>query len=366
MVDPRRWTPALAAALLAVLLGAGSAVAEPPAVERKRAEADRVLAQVREIDSQLGKAAEAYNLANIQLASIEKEQRRNARLLGVARTNLGRAQRALESRLVALYTAGNGDSTLEVLLGASSLDDMLDRLDAADRVSTQDAEVLRKVTSFRQEVQRQKGELARARAKQSRIVASRAAEKREVERRLAERQRLLSTIRGEIARLQRAEQIRQAALARQARARLAVAEADERSAASVLGADGAPIGSFVAPPARYGGVVGVAMQYLGTPYQWGGSSPSTGFDCSGFVMFVYSQVGVSLPHNAAAQYGHGAPVSRDDLQAGDIVFFDGLGHNGIYIGGGQFIHSPHTGDVVKISSLSDAWYGSRYVGARRL
>jgi cell wall-associated NlpC family hydrolase len=120
-----------------------------------------------------------------------------------------------------------------------------------------------------------------------------------------------------------------------------------------------------APAARYGGVVGIAMQYLGTPYRWGGAAPG-GFDCSGFVMYVYAQVGVSLPHNAAAQYGYGSPVSRSDLQPGDLVFFNGLGHNGIYIGGGQFIHSPHTGDVVKISSLSQSWYASTWVGARRL
>jgi cell wall-associated NlpC family hydrolase len=108
------------------------------------------------------------------------------------------------------------------------------------------------------------------------------------------------------------------------------------------------------------------MQYLGIPYQWGGSSPSTGFDCSGFVMYVFGQVGVSLPHNAAAQYGYGVAVSMDQLQAGDIVFFDGLGHDGIYIGDGLFIHSPHTGDVVKISSLHDSWYASTFVGARRI
>ena len=106
------------------------------------------------------------------------------------------------------------------------------------------------------------------------------------------------------------------------------------------------------PPSQYGGVVGIAMQYLGTPYVWGGSSPG-GFDCSGLVAYAYAQVGVSLPHNAAAQYSYGTPVSYSDLQAGDLVFFSGLGHMGIYIGGGQFIHAPHTGDVVKISNMSD-------------
>ena len=83
-------------------------------------------------------------------------------------------------------------------------------------------------------------------------------------------------------------------------------------------------------------------------------------------MYVYAQVGVYLPHLAAAQYNYGTPVSRDELAPGDLVFFDGLGHVGIYIGGDEFIHSPHTGDVVKISSLNDGWYSSTYVGARRL
>jgi cell wall-associated NlpC family hydrolase len=102
------------------------------------------------------------------------------------------------------------------------------------------------------------------------------------------------------------------------------------------------------------------------PYVWGGASPSTGFDCSGFVMYVFAQIGVSLPHHAASQYNYGVPVSRDQLAPGDLVFFDGLGHVGIYIGNGQFIHAPHTGDVVKISSLYEDWYSATYYGARRL
>ena len=83
-------------------------------------------------------------------------------------------------------------------------------------------------------------------------------------------------------------------------------------------------------------------------------------------MFVYGKLGVSLPHNAAAQYGYGRAVSRGRLAPGDLVFFDGLGHTGIYVGGGKFIHAPHSGDVVKISSLGESWYSSRWVGARRL
>lgn len=107
------------------------------------------------------------------------------------------------------------------------------------------------------------------------------------------------------------------------------------------------------------------MQYLGVPYRWGGADPSTGFDCSGFVLYVYAKVGISLPHYTGAQWALGIPVSRNDLKPGDVVFFNGISHDGIYIGGGQFVQAPRTGDVVKVSSLSESWYSSTYDGARR-
>ncbi len=107
------------------------------------------------------------------------------------------------------------------------------------------------------------------------------------------------------------------------------------------------------------------MTYRGAPYRWGSADPS-GFDCSGFVQYVYAQVGVSLPHNAALQYHYGTPVSRDSLEPGDLVFFDGLRHNGIYVGDGRFIHSRQTGKRVGIASLDEDWYRSHWVGARRL
>jgi cell wall-associated NlpC family hydrolase len=111
--------------------------------------------------------------------------------------------------------------------------------------------------------------------------------------------------------------------------------------------------------------VEIALRYLGTPYRWAGASPA-GFDCSGFVMYVYSRIGIRLPHSSWMLWGVGKPVARTDLRPGDIVFFNGRSHVGIYIGQGRFIHSPHTGDVVRVTRLSESWYGRTYDGARRI
>jgi cell wall-associated NlpC family hydrolase len=115
--------------------------------------------------------------------------------------------------------------------------------------------------------------------------------------------------------------------------------------------------------------VAIAERYLGVPYRWGGADPLTGFDCSGFTMYVYAQLGISLTHYTGAQFYEGTRVPPEQLQPGDLVFFEPTGrgpqHEGMYIGGGEFIQAPHTGDVVKISSLSEPAYQFGFVGAVR-
>jgi cell wall-associated NlpC family hydrolase len=108
----------------------------------------------------------------------------------------------------------------------------------------------------------------------------------------------------------------------------------------------------------------LATRYLGAPYVWAGGSPS-GFDCSGLVMYAFGQVGVAIPHTAAQQFRLGTPVDRGRLIPGDVVFFNQLRHNGIYLGDGRFVHSAKPGGV-KIARLDDDWFRTRWVGARRL
>jgi len=105
----------------------------------------------------------------------------------------------------------------------------------------------------------------------------------------------------------------------------------------------------------------IARRYLGAPYRWAASGPNS-FDCSGFTMFVYRQVGVSLPHSSRAQIHYGQRVSRGDLKPGDLVFFGSpIHHVGIYAGNNTYIHAPRTGDVVRFSSMNR----SGYAGATR-
>jgi cell wall-associated NlpC family hydrolase len=110
--------------------------------------------------------------------------------------------------------------------------------------------------------------------------------------------------------------------------------------------------------------VSYARRLIGVPYRYGGSTPRSGFDCSGFVSFVYRHLGITLPRSSYGQFGVGRRVARRLLRPGDLVFFDGLGHVGMYVGRGRFIHSPRSGTRVRIERMV-GWYGARFVGARR-
>jgi len=347
---------------LAALFAVASASATPGTVASKQAEARQVLGQIQQIDRSLGAAVEAYNLANVRLRKIEGDLQENRQQLELARANLKAAQDSLSARLVNAYTTTQDNSTLAVLLGSTSLEDLLNKIETINSTSRQDTSIVGQVTSFKAAVQRNRIELRNAHAEQQRVVAQRAAQRQKIESQLASRRQLLSSIKGQIARIRAAEVAQQRQLAAAAQSRFA-----GQTDASVNGvgvAVSTPEGSYVAPPNVHGGVVGIAMRYLGVPYRWGGASPS-GFDCSGLVMYVFAQIGISLPHSTYALWNVGVPVSRDQLQAGDLVFFSGLGHMGIYIGGNQFIHAPHTGDFVKISTIT-GYYAAAYYGARRV
>jgi cell wall-associated NlpC family hydrolase len=175
----------------------------------------------------------------------------------------------------------------------------------------------------------------------------------------------VETLNSEVKQLIAQEEERQRRLAEE-RARAAAA-----AAAARRGRSATPVGDL---PAGHPEVVDIALKYLGVPYVWGGASPA-GFDCSGLCVYVYAQIGISLPRTSAAQFQAGAhipPDRLDLLRPGDLVFFgtDGdpsrVHHVGIYAGDGNYIHAPQMGDVVKVSSLTERIASRKdYVGASR-
>ena len=378
------------AAATAVLLGASAASAEP-SIQEQRRQAELILAQVQELDAEVGAAVERFNGANYKLGRLTERLRQTQTDLKRAQKQLGTARGRASERLVQLYVNGSGPSTLEVMLGSQNLSDMLDQLEVGQRVLEQDTRIAGDLKDLALRTNQRERQLAASRATQVDLVRRRASERNAIGAKLSERRQLLSSVQAEVDRLEAADRARQLALRRRAEVELArqraragaqhvrTAEAPEaqgRSPAPSAVAD--PIFETAAPPEptpapappadadRGAQVVAIAMRYLGVPYKWGGASPSIGFDCSGLTMYVFAQIGVSLPHYAAAQYGLGRAVSKSELQPGDLVFFRGLGHMGMYIGGGNFIHAPRTGDVVKISSINEPYRVANWVGARRV
>ena len=353
----------LAASLLVIAPALGTSP-----IDAKKAEAQQVYDEVLQLDQSLGQADEQINLANLQLAQVASEQKLNRRELGVARENLSRSRSMVAERVVALYTSSE-PTTLDLILGASNLTDLMSRLDDADRLSAVDQQVIGQVITFKGSVQRHARALASEHADATRLLAQRRAERQAVADRLSERQQLLDSIKGQIASLEAQQRARELQAVQAAQAAVAAAQAAQAQAAqaTVVGASAAtPEGASVIPASPFGSqVVSIAMSYIGTPYVWGGAAPG-GFDCSGLVMYSFAQLGVQLPHSSYAMWNYGVPVPSDQLQPGDLVFFDSLGHVGLYIGGGEYVDAPYTGAFVRVDSLSDPWAVANYSGARRI
>jgi cell wall-associated NlpC family hydrolase len=153
---------------------------------------------------------------------------------------------------------------------------------------------------------------------------------------------------------------------------LAVARAQAEPGPQAVGADQptpsrhAPRRAVIRKPTLGTRAATIALRAVGVPYRWGGASPAGGFDCSGLVYWAYGKLGVELPHSSYALYDLGRHVRSSRLKAGDLLFFYGLGHVGLYIGRGRMVHAPSSGRLVEIVKLGGSHYGSRLVGARRI
>jgi peptidoglycan DL-endopeptidase CwlO len=341
----------LLTALLVVALPQASAAS---GISAKRAEARQVEHQIMNQEAALEKQIEKYNAVHQHYLQTRHQLQNNRIVLAVARKNLAHAQKLLAQSLTSAYKSTDED-VVSFLLASHSFSELVDHVQVLQRANDANSNLIAQIAQTKQVIAVRTRQLSTETAQLAKDQQAQLAAKQRVEAGLHSLQARKSQISADIQHLIDQQQAREQAAA--------TAAAAAASGGSSVGSTG---GSIPVPPSSTlgGQAVAIAEQYLGVPYVWGGASPS-GFDCSGLVMYVYGRLGVSLPHNAAAQYSMGTSVPRDALEPGDLVFFDGLGHVGIYVGGGSFIHAPHTGTVVQISSLS-GWYSSEYVGAKRI
>jgi len=306
--------------------------------------------QINQMDMELEKVVTRYNGAVYHLKQTTANLDRTRFSLGLARRSLGAARHSLAQRVISVYMeqGAASDSTVAILFQATSLQDMIDRVEAAQRISDHDARVVKQVKALRDQTAAQAAALEKMQSRQRTLLSQISAEKSSVESKIADRRAYIGRVKNEIASLV-AEQKRQADLAA-ARARRTVASYSSTPSSSSK----QPVGVYTPSPTSSvgAGVVQAAMSRLGRPYVWGAAGPDA-FDCSGLVVWSFAQVGISLPHYSYDLMSGGAAVSASDLQPGDLVFFYGGSHVGIYIGGGQFIHAPHAGTVVQVTSLSE-------------
>ncbi len=330
-----------------MFLATPSAFATPLA--DKRAEAARVKAQVDELDEDLEIAAEAYNEAQALYDEVTAQVKENEARAAELAARQQVLQANLSVRVASMYRQGPL-AQLEVLFGATSFEEFATMWEVLRSLNEQEAAQVQELKQTTTELQAVHAELSVQQAEAKAHADVMESRKTQVEAQLAERTRLLSSVEAEIAEIIREQE-------EEARRRAEAAAAAARAAARPSTDYGTPTN------APRSAVVPIALSKLGAPYRWAASGPDA-FDCSGFTMWVYRQVGVSLPHSSRAQINSGQRVSRDKLAPGDLVFFGRTTshHGGVWVGSGNYGRAPHTGDVVKVSSLSGR---SDYVGACR-
>ncbi len=330
-----------------------------------RAQAAQIQVELSTISQEAEQAVERYNQASMDLELTTRRLSENEAALEEASAKLAAAQERLNNRMKYIYRDGSL-TFIDVIVNTTSFGEFMSRFDLLGRIGSQDKADVQDVLRYKAEVEDTQAALEQDRRKQEELVDTLATEKAAIESRLAEKQQVLDGVEGEIAEIIAQQQEQQQAQARQQSSSglpAAPTPAPESPPPAQPGEPAPEPPTSEPPPPSSGGAVGIAMQYLGVPYAWGGASPS-GFDCSGLVMYVYSQMGIYLPHSAAAQFYSGTPIDSSELAPGDLVFFGSpISHVGIYIGGGSMIHAPFEGAVVSVSSI---WAVGGYSGACRL
>jgi peptidoglycan DL-endopeptidase CwlO len=303
--------------------------------------------EVSQNEQRLEDAVEKYKGACDRLEATRGQISENKEKITQTEEELAARQAALNMRARAMYVS-HQTRFVDVVVSSGNLDQFLVGMDLLKRVGRSNATLVRGVKNAKAALERHREELQAQKDEQEAARQQMASSKSEVEAALAQSKGKLASVEEEI----------RVAMARRA------AEAASGSTSGSRIASRIPypvIRNSVPPGTPHPGVVGVAYDQLGKPYVWGATGPDC-FDCSGLTTYCY-RVGanIEIPRSSYDQANCGAEVGTSQLAPGDILGFRGWGHVGLYIGNGQFIHAPHTGDVVRIGDLSSRgnWCGAR-------
>ena len=300
----------------------------------KRARLDAFNAQLDALDTELEIASQQYDAASDQLAQMKTRVQVAESDVTNARAAYTLQMEILGKRATSIYKEGTLGG-VEVLLDSKSVGDFVERVKFLNTIGLADADVATSLKAQKDMMEKQLVELKNTEAQAEALEFEMKARKIEVELRIQERQQMMAATQGDLSSLLGVEAVRRTS---------------DQSALLQQALSGANKAGIVVTP---GSPVETALAYHGVPYVWAGATPS-GFDCSGLILYVFAQHGVTLPHYSGSQILLGEKIDLAAIQPNDVVFFGSpVHHVGLYCGGGYFIEAPHTGAFVRISKLSD-------------
>ncbi len=308
----------------------------------KLATAKEAIAEVNELAARMETAYEDLAQEQNRLKKLKKEIKQTKKDIRNTDAKLDQTRQRVSQWAKATYISG-GVRYMSVLLGATSFGDFVSRLDFMNSITAEEERLVKKIKQLKSDLSESNELLVDKYSEQKSLTASVSANANVIQNSLIEQANYF------------------AALPAKIRKKVLAYDGVANSLSAAAGMTGS-----TSKKGSHPGVVKMALKYLGVKYVWGGDDPS-GFDCSGLTMYVYKKVtGKNLTHFARTQYSEGTKIAKSALMPGDLVFFgetvEGIHHVGIYMGNDKFIHAPHTGDVVKISTLSSR---SDYIGACR-
>lgn len=326
--------------------------------------------KIETLDNEIQQGMAQINSLNGKISNTEADIKVSQDKIKRSEENIKIEQSKYNETIRTMYINGN-NGYLDALLQSKGLSDFISRVDNIKTVASYNDKIITDLNSRKQEIQKKKDALDGEKQKLVALKDEQNKKLADLNKQKSDQAPLVAQANAEV---NSAQQLSASANAQISAINKKVQDMKVAQAAAAASKNAANVainrgGSAPAVTGSYSSdaIVTYAAQFQEVPYVWGGTSPNPGFDCSGFVQYVYAHFGISIPRTSQEQFGFGTPVDISNLQPGDLVFFhndgSGPGHVGMYIGGGLMIHAPHTGDVVRIIPLS---YESGYCGARRV